>query len=354
MDGCAATRAHEVRASNTVYLRTDSDNTTVVSPSVTASGQATDTTNLSATYTVDAWTGASIDVVTAATKAIHEKRNEGQVGLAYDNGTTRLSSRYRVSYEHDYLSHGLVLGASRDYAKHNTTLSMYLTGSRDLAGRAGDPVFAEQMLSYGLRAGLSQILDRKTVLDLSLESTVLDGYQASAYRWVAVGGDGTCGHAAPYCVPEHVPDLRVRSAASGRLRRALGEHASVGIDYRYYFDNWGIRSQTVEPSLTWLPGEATSVTFHYRFYSQGEASFYRPRYFNFDDAMGYLTRDRKLSAFYGNEFGVQFGHTIGFDDDERHVELGFRASLSQLVYQAYVGLAAVNAVEATSLFALDF
>ena len=96
VDGCAAAREREVRAANTIYLRTDSDATTVISPTVSASGQATEQTNLSASYTVDAWTGASVDVVTAATKAISERRNEGQVGLAYDNGTTRLNTRYRV------------------------------------------------------------------------------------------------------------------------------------------------------------------------------------------------------------------------------------------------------------------
>ena len=47
-------------------------------------------------------------------------------------------------------------------------------------------------------------------------------------------------------------------------------------------------------------------------------------------------------------------HDLSFDDDERHLDVGFRASMSQLVYQAYVGLAAVNAVEATSLVGLDF
>ena len=182
----------------------------------------------------------------------------------------------------------------------------------------------------------------------------LSGYQASPYRYVAVGGDGTCAAAAPYCVPEHVPDLRVRSAASVRLRRALGAHASLGADYRYYLDSWGLRSQTLEPSLAWLPSEATTVTVHYRYYAQGDASFYRPRYFGFGDGAGYLTRDRKLSAFFAHEVGAAINRTWEFDDGERHLDLGLRASLSQLTYLAYVGLDTVDALELTSMLGLDF
>jgi len=210
------------------------------------------------------------------------------------------------------------------------------------------------MLSYGARLGLAQVLDRRTVIELAVESTVLDGYQASPYRWVAVGGDGTCAGAAPFCVPEHVPDLRLRTSGAARLRHALGEHASVGLDYRYYLDSWGVRSHTIEPALTWLTGETSSLTFHYRFYSQGEAGFYRPRYFDFDGSDGYLTRDRKLSAFYGQELGAAFDRTFELDDGERLLELGLRASASRLVYLAYVGLDAVTAVEVTSLVGLTF
>ncbi|MBK9033261.1 MAG: DUF3570 domain-containing protein [Myxococcales bacterium] len=352
----AAPRPASARSARrrTIYVRTDTDDTTVVSPTVNVSGQATDQVALAAGYTVDAWTGASVDVVTAATKAISERRNEGQVGLAYDNGTTRLNTRYRVSYEHDYESHGFVLGASRDFARHNTTVSANLMGSRDLAGRSGDPGFAELMISGGGRLGLSQVIDARTVIDVAWETMVLSGYQASPYRWVAVGGLGTCASDAPFCVPEQVPELRVRNAASARLRHALGERASIGLDYRYYLDSWGIRSHTVEPSLSWVPSDATTLTLHYRYYAQGEATFYRPRYFDFADGGGYLTRDRKLSAFLAHEVGAALGRTWEFDDGERHVDLGLRASLSRIEYLAYVGLESVDALEVTTMFGLDF
>ncbi|MBK9033913.1 MAG: DUF3570 domain-containing protein [Myxococcales bacterium] len=56
-----------------------------------------------------------------------------------------------------------------------------------------------------------------------------------------------------------------------------------------------------------MPSDATTLTLHYRYYAQGEATFYRPRYFDFADGGGYLTRDRKLSAFLAHEVGAALG-----------------------------------------------
>lgn len=359
-DGCSSAHEHEVRAASTVYVRTDTDDTTIVSPGVTGAGKLGESTTLSGGYTVDAWSGASIDVVTAATGTIRERRHEGQVGLGHDDGTTRYDGRYRISYEHDYQSHGLVLGASRDLARHNTTVSANLMGSFDIAGRAGDSHFAQQLYTYGGRLGLSQTLDPMTVIDLALDATVLDGYQASPYRWVAIGGDGTCAgmddpdRPAPFCLAEQVPDLRVRGAASARLRHAFGDHGSFGLDYRFYADSWGVQSHTIEPTITLLPSDTSSLALHYRYYTQGEASFYRPRYFDFDDGNGWLTRDRKLSAFYDNEVGAAYDRSWELDDGERILELALRASVSRITYLAYVGLDTVTAVEATTLLGLSF
>ena len=351
---CGAAHDREVHAASTVYVRTDTDDTTIVSPGVTASGKPSENTTLTAGYTIDAWSGASVDVVSAATGTITERRHEGQVGVGFDDGTTRYDGRYRLSYEHDYQSHGFVVGASRDLARHNTTVSANLLGSFDTAGRAGDPHFAQALYTYGARLGLSQTLDPLTMIDLSLDATVLDGYQASPYRWVAVGGDGTCAAAAPFCVIEQVPDLRVRGAASARLRHALGDHGSFGLDYRFYLDSWGVQSHTIEPTLTWLPSDTSALALHVRYYTQGEATFYRPRYFDFMDGGGYLTRDRKLSAFYDNEVGAAYDRTWELDDGERQLEVALRASLSRLTYLAYVGLEHVNALEMTSLVGLTF
>lgn len=339
-------------AASTVYVRADTDDTTVVSPGVSAAAAATEAVTVDASYAVDAWTGASVDVVTAATSAITEQRHEVNAGVGYERDELRLSTRYRHSSEPDYQSHGLVLGGARDLADRNTTVAVDLAGSLDEVGRSGDPGFAAPQWSAGARARLAQVLGRRTIAELGWETTRIAGFQASPYRWVAIGGDGVCAGAAPFCVPEQVPDVRYRHALSGRLRRALGDTLSAGAEYRFYVDSWGVLSHAIQPDLTWLVTDADTLTVRVRYYTQGEATFYRPRYFDRDATDGFVTRDRKLSAFFTGEAGASYVHRWELDDGERVLSLGLRGSGSWLEYLAYVGLERVFALELTTSLGL--
>lgn len=340
------------RAASAVYVRTDSDRTTIVTPKVDVAADVAAHTNVAVGYEIDAWTGASVDVVTAATPAIHELRHEVEVSATQELAALRLRAGYRHSTEPDYRSHGLVLGGQLELAHKNTTLGLDVLASDDAVGRAGDPSFDRPLRSLGARLALAQVIDRATLADVALESTVLDGYQASPYRWVAVGGDGTCGGAAPFCVPEHVPERRYRTSVFGRLRRAIARDVAVGLEYRFYFDDWGVRSHAVQPDVAWRVVEHGVLALRYRYYTQGEASFYRPRYF---DVMGSgdLTRDRKLSALFSHELGASYLHRFELQDGARVLTAGLRSSLSRLDYLAFVGLDHVYALELTALVGIE-
>lgn len=353
---CATTsRPGVTAASSAVYVRTDSDATTVVSPHVRVAGVVDDEDRASveASYTIDAWTGASIDVITAATEAITERRGEANVGGGYALDDARVAANYRHSTESDYWSHGLMLGAIFDLAQKNTSIAVTGLGSIDTVGRAGDPLFREPAWSAGGRLGLVQVLDRNTVAEVSFESTRAAGFLESPYRWVAIGGTGTCAGDAPFCVPEHVPDVRHRHAAAARARRALGDRLSAGLEYRFYLDSWGVTSHTVEPQLTLIAFEAGLLSLRYRYYTQREARFYRPRYFALDDGGGFVTRDRKLSTLFSNEVGLSYLQRIEVGDGDTVVIAGVRSSVSRLDYLAFVGLDLVVALELTATLGIE-
>lgn len=340
-------------AVSSVYVRSDTDATTIVAPTVHLAG-AIDHTTVGATYSIDAWTGASVDVVTAATKAIHEKRNEVDAQLGHSFGSLSLSLNYRFSYEPDYLSHGLTLGLRQELANKNTVLSLDLLGSSDLVGRSGDPLFSEPAQTVGARVALAQVIDRSTIAELGWQSTFVDGLQSSPYRFVAIGDLGTCTSNAPYCIPEHVPETRLRNALTARARRAIGRWFSFGVEYRFYFDTWGMLSHAVQPDLAWRLTDSQTLTLRYRYTTQNEALFYQPRYYDLAMTNGYVTRDRKLSAMLENEVGAQYLHRMENDEGDRVIAWGFRSTLSRADYLAYVGLDHVWALEVTALLGAEF
>ncbi|MBP6629361.1 MAG: DUF3570 domain-containing protein [Kofleriaceae bacterium] len=359
--GCAAA-ARVQSASTALYVRQDDDATRVISPRLGAAAELTDASTIEASWEVDAWTGASIDVTTAATEAIHEARTALTLGGSYQwadvamgglgDGDLRLSASYRSSLEHDYQSHGGVVGAVLELGEKNTTLAGYALGSRDTVGRADDPEFARTQWTAGGRVGLTQVLDPRSLVEVTYDLLHVGGFQASPYRWVAVGGMGVCAGDAPYCLPEQVPDARDRHAVSVRGRRALSSAWSTGLELRGYLDSWGVGSLTAQPDVAWLATDTDTLDLRLRYYTQGEASFYRPRYFALTDAEGYLTRDRKLSAFWQAEAGLSWRHHLELGQALRPADLGLRVTASRQTFLAFVGLEQVDALEVTVSFAL--
>jgi hypothetical protein len=351
--GCGL-RARPSEAASAVYVRSDTDRTTVVSPRARVAAVLGDAAELEASHAVDAWSSASVDITTAATGVVRERRHETNAGVGWRSGAWALSGGYRYSTEPDYWSHGGSLRLSRDLAQKNATLALAAFGSADVVGRAGDPGFRQNQSFGGARLTYSQMLGPRVVAELQWETLRVGGFQASPYRFVALGGAGTCALAAPFCVPEHVPDERFRHAPALRARWAVARTLSLGLAYRFYFDSWGLRSHTLEPDLAWLVGERGTLTLFGRYYTQDDASFYRARYQTVQDAAGYVTRDRKLSAFYTLGAGLSYMHEIPLGTDGAVLMAGLRAGLIRFRYLDFVGLERVSVVEATGLLGLRF
>lgn len=351
--GCSSVSTRVAKTAASLYTRHDSDHTEIWSPRANVAVNIDERAEVSAGYTMDAWTSASIDIRTSATKAIHELRHEFEAGTSYVLDDLTLSGGYRYSTENDYWSHGGVLGAALDLAQRNTTLALNVFGAHDTVGRFGDALFRYPLDSLGGRFTWTQVLGEQSLAQLSWETTFLTGFQESPYRWVAVGGNGTCAALSPYCLPENVPDQRCRHALGGRYRFAVGERWSFGVGYRFYFDSWGVMSHTIEPEAVVNLSKNDELSADYRYYTQNDADFYRARYRNRADGGGLLTRDRKLSAFYSHAVGLSYTHREPLGGDGVVLVVSARASGTLYEYLAYVGLQQVRALELTGALSLE-
>ncbi len=339
----ASARGHADEIGSALYIRTDTDHTTVISPHARAKHDFGGGTSVDVSYGADVWTSASIDIRTAASQVVMEQRDEVDVGVSHEFPDVTVGAGYRFSKENDYESHAGSASFSYNFADNAATLAASAFVSADTVGRSGDPLFKRPLDSVGGRLGFTQVLDTKTVLQASYDLAYFNGYQSSPYRYVGIGGDGNCHGTAPMCVPEREPGTRLRHALVGRVRRAFGDDFSAGLSYRLYLDSWGILSHTIEAEVSWLAGESSEIAFRYRFYTQGDTKFYKPIYQLTDD-LRYVTIDRELSAMGINRFGLDLTHTFPLGDDVNLKGL-FSPGIDLYSYKHFYGLKHVTAYE---------
>jgi hypothetical protein len=335
-----------------LYIRTDSDHTTIVAPRARVQAPIAKATKLSFVYAADIWTSASIDIMTSASqRPVTEQRDELDVSADQEFEDVILTASYRYSTEPDYVSHGVSGGFSYDFADNNATLAMGLSASADTVGRAGDPQFSRPVGTLGGRLSFTQVLGVGTVAQAMYELSRTSGYLASPYRFVPIGGDGFCtsgvkntGGIAPLCLRENDPGERLRHAAALELRQALGSTWSLGAGYRFYIDDWSLSSHTIRAELAWLLDPDSTLSFRYRFYTQGSAKFYRERYAT---PQPYMTTDKELSSLSSNRFGLEADHTWHFRDDRKlTTTLSFAPILYS--YRNFLPLDHITAFEVTA------
>ena len=282
-------------------IYTDSDHTTVVSPLAALSRDAWKGGTLSASYVADVVSSASIDVVSNATSHMQDFRSEITAGLVQKLRNTTLSGSYVYSVENDYQSHNVELGFAQDMFEKNSTLAFGATFSSNDVYRTGDQSFHRKLTVGGVSASWTQVLGRATIAQLSYTFSYGNGYWASPYRFVRIETPDE--QQIEFKVPETEPNERYRHAAVIGLNRHLFGDTALQGDYRFYSDNWGILSHTVQLRyfVTW---KDVTLRLRERFYYQSGASFFRPHY-TAATLQPFVTADRELSTFWSNVAGFK-------------------------------------------------
>jgi hypothetical protein len=203
------------------------------------------------------------------------------------------------SHESDYLSRGAALAESWDLFGGRSTLHFGVGGTSDII----EPVtindqFTKKSLSFA--AGWTQVMGPRDLLDISLGLENYDGYLTDPYKLVTVGATA---------FSEVRPDTRSRKTAVLKYGHYFLSRSALKTSYRYYQDDWDIKSQTVD--LTWDKriGRRFILSPRLRYYQQGEASFFA---YQFDSPQQYMSSDYRLSSFWSWLGGI--GFTVEVND----------------------------------------
>jgi len=290
----------DVTVSSKVQLYADTDRTVVVSPHVTGTVTLPTKTSLSATYTEDIVSSASVDVRTTASPRIYDRRQEVDFGAGQEVAGFQLGGSYMHARERDYLSNGGSLTISRELFQKNTTISLRGGFMSNVVGRADDPLYQAPMTDWSGDLALTQIFTPTTIAQLNVTVARTNGMIASPYRKVRVNM-GSAADPLVVLMPENEPGDRFRFAAALGIKQYLGSFLVLHGEYRLYRDSWSVLSHTVDARVI-LDLSPITLRFRYRFYTQSRASFYEPFY---DSLKLYLSSDRELSAFTSHLFGLK-------------------------------------------------
>jgi hypothetical protein len=239
-----------------------------------------------------------------------------------------------VSIEGDYTSLGANASVTRDFFKRNTTLSAALSLSHDLVRPTGGRPVAFDVMPppsannggdddeggnregtlgdaqkdlLDINFGVTQVLDRRTLMQLNYSYGQVNGYQTDPYKVLSVV-DPSTGDPSQYLY-ESRPDARNRQALFAKVKHHFG-WSVLDLSYRRFFDDWGLRSHTGEVRLRWNVGASSYLEPHLRYYKQTVADFYRRYLLTGAAPPDFASADYRLGEFTARTVGLEYGRKL--------------------------------------------
>jgi len=289
-----------------LYHSYDGGGVEVSGPSLLARLHLGKSAAISANYYVDSISSASIDVVTSASP-YHEQRTEKTVGLDYLHNKTTMSLGYTHSQETDYDARTASFSLSQDFFGDLSTLTLGYSRGWDTVGKTGDPAFSENTDRQDYRLGFSQILSKNLLMSLDFETISDEGFLNNPYRSVRYR-DSTSGIGYSY-EAELYPRTHTSNAIALHGLYYLPYRAALKGGFRYYNDSWGVNAYTADLGYTHPLKSGWIFDFKYRYYTQTKADFYSDL-FPHQQAQNFLARDKELSTFNSQSFGLGISYTI--------------------------------------------
>jgi len=247
---------------------------------------------------------------------------------------TRASTGFNISKEYDYLSVGANGSIAKDFDRKNTTVSLGLSYQYDKIDPVGGaPIAFSNMVyqddfatedAYSLafnntRAnssenkntidavlGVTQVINKRTIMQFNLGYSVVDGYLNDAYKVLSeVNSNGLTQR----ILHENRPTKRTKQNIFWQTKYAL-DSGVVDVSYRYATDDWDINSHTFDSRLRYNLSSNSYIQPHFRYYQQAAADFFQPFLLEDEALPEYASADYRLGEMSAITVGLKYGQTM--------------------------------------------
>lgn len=230
-----------------------------------------------------------------------------------------------LSKEYDYLSMSINSSLARDFNQRNTTVSGGFSYAYDvITPEGGIPTPGAAMTPVGvpdnrmgdddskqildLLLGVTQVINRQTLMQLNYSYSAVSGYQTDPFKILSLIDDDGLQQGYVY---ESRPDERSKQSLFWRGKYNVQPSGQVvDLSYRYFWDDWGIQSHTIDSKWRIPVFDTHFIEPHVRYYTQQAADFYTV-YLNEEDPIPeHMTADYRLGELQTYTLGLKYGFLI--------------------------------------------
>lgn len=212
---------------------------------------------------------------------IEDVRQGVLLALSHQWGDHRLEVEASHSKEQDYLSQGLSISDRWELNQKNTALSFGFNFLNDTITVIGTD--DQNKKSYDLFFGLTQLLDKNTILTANLTLGYAEGYLNDQYKSIQRTSTLTVPDGQGGFITLPVTTLHRENRPSSRLRGVLQlqgthyfpqAHAALDAVVRLGGDDYGVWSQSLQVEWRQSVMERLEVIPFFRYYQQSAADFF--------------------------------------------------------------------------------
>jgi len=258
---------------------------------------------------IDTYTSASSDKVDPATissASAGDKRIYPSLAWSRSNESKGVSigANVSVSTEYDYLSIGGGVNVFKDSRDKSRQIGVRLQTYQDQvtmiypielrSGRAGG---TQSRNTYSSTVSYSQIINRRLQMLFLLDVAFQNGFLSLPFNRVYFSDNSLD--------IEKLPSQRFKFPASVRVNYFLGDIVVFRGFYRYYQDDWGLKSNTAELESVIKLTPFISISPFYRYYTQSAVKYFAP-YQTHNREESFYTSDYDLSKFDSHFVGAGF------------------------------------------------
>ena len=310
----------------------------VTSPWAAANVNLAEQLNVGVSWTADAISSATMDVVTSATPGFRETRHEVGLNLAGDLRTVRVGGGWLGSFEIDTHANSFFGSGEIDVLQRNLTLAVGYGFSWLRIGQGGEPLgIWRDRFVHQIDGTVTLVLSRSTIASATYTLQLMRGYLANPYLDVPVfpsDGELQVRSRAQWVESRH-PGERDRHALAAQIRQALGGRVFLRLLWRGYLDDWAMRSHSVELGFAVDLGKGVVLEVSDRFHWQSSVSFYRSLYTVNRD---FITRDRRLGKMWTDMARVALRPRVDLAGKRGRMELVFAAEFHWTHYADFLVL----------------